>query len=71
MSYIDIMEFCAYAWKQLAKAINNGNGGSRHGLDVGMRDGIELLISELVIRANIDVSSSILGRVAILRGREN
>lgn len=44
---------------------------THHGLDVGMRYGIKLLILELIVGANVDVGAPVLRRVAVPRSRED
>ena len=45
--------------------------GVRHGLDVGMRHGVELDVLGLVVRAEVDESALVLRRVAVPGRRED
>lgn len=42
-----------------------------HGLNVGMRYGIKLLILELIVGANVNIGTPVLRRVAVPRSRED
>jgi hypothetical protein len=64
----------AYAWEKLADGRHSRRRGGRdahHGADRGMRNGIELMEAELVLGADIDISTSVLCLVAVLGRRED
>jgi hypothetical protein len=42
-----------------------------HGLDIGMRHSFELLVLQLVVGTDVDVSTLVLCRVTVSRGRED
>ncbi len=44
---------------------------TNHGFDIGMWHGIKLMELELIIWADVDVSSLVLGAVTVLRCRED
>lgn len=55
----------------LALSITKDAFGTHHGLDVGMGNGIKLLVLELVIGTDVDVSASVFGGIAISRRGED
>lgn len=68
----DIRELCAYAWNPVSVEIRLWDFVSTyHGLNVGVGHGIELLEIELVVRADVDVGTPVLCRVAVSRSRED
>ncbi len=46
-------------------------GTSYHGFNIRVRNGIKLLILQLIIRADVNISTTVLGRVAVSGGRED
>lgn len=51
--------------------ISRHGASTYHGLNVGMGHGVELLVLELVIGADVDVSAPVFCRVTVSWGRKD
>lgn len=58
-------------WSNLHERREKRVLGVGHGLDVRVGHRVELLVLELVVGSDVDVSTPVLGRVAVFRRRED